>query len=115
MTTKQWIDRRAKDLQPSEIEEQKRLRVQDFAANSRNYWIRGSGARFRNEYSLIPNIGLAVGRSCNYKARLYGVYGLKQTTIRVSVCFLKIDREWTFTYARLHPKMIADIADGVAL
>jgi hypothetical protein len=33
----------------------------------------------------------------------------------VSVCFLKIKREWTFTYVRLHPKMIAGIADGGAL
>ena len=115
MTDQEWIDRRAKEITPCEVTKNRRLRQKDFLTNSKNYWIRGSGAWLSNDYHLIPNIGLAVGRYPNHKARLYWIYGLKQTTIRVSVCFLKIKREWTFTYVRLHPKMIAGIADGGAL
>ena len=115
MTDQEWIDRRAKEINPDEIAEKKRKLREDFIANAKYYWTRGKTKWYCTEYNLIPNIGVSVGERCNYKAQLYEMYGLREFTIKIYLCFLRFKQEWSFTRSKLHPDMRKSIGDGGAL
>ena len=106
MTDEEWIEKRAKEINPDEIAEKKRMLRKDFIANAKYYWIRGKSKWIGNDYHLIPNIGLSIGTGANYKARLYEMYGLEEVTIKILICFLKFKQEWSFTYGKQHPEVM---------
>jgi hypothetical protein len=114
MTDQEWLDRRAKEINPDEIAEKKRLLRKDFIDNAKYYCTRGKSKWISNDYHLIPNIGLSVGTYCNYNARLYYMYGLQELIIKISLCFLKFKQEWSFKISKLHPDMRKSIGDGGA-
>ena len=115
MTDQEWLEKRAKEIDPCEIAEKKRQLREDFIANAKYYWIRGKSKWIGNDYHLIPNIGLSIGTGPNYNARLYDMYGLQELIIKISLCFLKFKQEWSFKISKLHPDMRKSIGDGGAL
>jgi hypothetical protein len=115
MTDQEWLDRRAKEIDPCEIAEKKRKLRESFIANAKYRWVRGKTKWICSEYYIIPQIGLSVDRKPNYNASLYEMYGLSEFSIGFSFCFLRFKQEWSFTYSKMHPEMNNSIGDGGAL
>ena len=103
MTDEEWIERRAKEIDPFGIVEKRRQLRESFIANAKYCWMRGKTKWICSEYHLIPKIGISVDRKPNYNASLYEAYGLSEFSINFSFCFLRFNQEWSFTYSKLHP------------